>query len=91
MTVITLSEAEKIIGAAKLKAGEMGIKVAVAVVDPRGDLVAMVRMDGAPWRSIHLCQGKAYATAAYGVSSAGYDGGGSYGPFARGIAYYEGW
>ena len=70
MTVITLSEAEKIIGAAKLKAGEMGIKVAVAVVDPRGDLVAMVRMDGAPWRSIHLCQGKAYATAAYGVSSA---------------------
>jgi uncharacterized protein GlcG (DUF336 family) len=69
MSVITLAEAEKIISAAKVKADGMGIKVAVAVVDPRGDLVAMVRMDGAPWRSIQLCQGKAYAVAAYGISS----------------------
>ena len=70
MSVLTLAEAEKIIAAAKGKADEMGIKVAVSVVDPRGDLIAMVRMDGAPWRSIHLSQGKAYATAAYGISSA---------------------
>jgi uncharacterized protein GlcG (DUF336 family) len=69
MNVITLTEAETIIKAAKMKAEGMGIKVAVAVVDPRGDLIAMARMDGAPWRSIQLCQGKAYATAAYGISS----------------------
>ena len=41
--VITLAEAEQILQAAKAKASEMGVIVAIAVVDPRGDLVAMVR------------------------------------------------
>jgi uncharacterized protein GlcG (DUF336 family) len=36
-------------------------------VDPRGDLVTMVRLDGAPWRSIPISRGKAVAAAAYEV------------------------
>ncbi len=64
---ITLAEAERILGAAKKKAEEMGLKVVISIVDPRGDLVTMARLDGAPWRSIPISRGKAVAAAAYEV------------------------
>ncbi len=67
---ITLAEAEQILQASKAKAGQMGVIVAIAVVDPRGDLVAMIRMDGALWRTAPVARGKAFASAAYGVPSA---------------------
>lgn len=67
---VTLAEAEQILQAAKAKATEMGVIVAIAVVDPRGDLVAMVRMDGALWRTAPVARGKAFASVAYGVPSA---------------------
>ncbi len=68
--VITLAEAEQILQASKAKAIDMGVIVAIAVVDPRGDLVAMVRMDGALWRTAPVARGKAFASVAYGVPSA---------------------
>lgn len=68
--VITLGEAEQILQAAKAKATQMGVIVAIAVVDPRGDLVAMIRMDGALWRTAPVARGKAFASVAYGVPSA---------------------
>ena len=68
--VITLVEAEQILQAAKAKAADMGVIVAIAVVDPRGDLVAMVRMDGALWGTAPVARGKAFASVAYGVPSA---------------------
>ncbi len=66
---IKLSEAESIVQAAKAKALEMGLNVVIAVVDPRGDLVTMSRMDGAAYRSIAISRGKAFASVEYGVPS----------------------
>ena len=48
----------------------MGVKVGISVVDARGDLVAMVRLDGALWRTAPISRGKAYASVAFGVPSA---------------------
>ncbi|ETW92561.1 MAG: hypothetical protein ETSY1_43105 [Candidatus Entotheonella factor] len=67
---ITLAEAEQILQASKAHATQMGLIVAIAVVDPRGDLVAMIRMDGALWRTAPVARGKAFASVAYGVPSA---------------------
>jgi len=67
---INLADAERIVQAAQKKAREMGLKVVISVVDPRGDLVTMSRMDGAPYRSIAVSKGKAFASAEYGVPSA---------------------
>ena len=70
MTSMTLEEAEHVLQGAKAKALEMGLKVSVSVVDPRGDLVCMVRLDGAPWRTPAVSRGKARASACFGLSSA---------------------
>ena len=69
MTSMTLEEAERVLQGAKAKALEMGLKVSVSVVDPRGDLVCMVRLDGAPWRTPAVSRGKARASACFGLSS----------------------
>ena len=70
MTSMTLEEAERVLQGGKAKALEMGLKVSVSVVDPRGDLVCMVRLDGAPWRTPAVSRGKARASACFGLSSA---------------------
>ena len=62
---ITLPEAEKMLAASKKKAEEMGARVVITIVDPRGDLVTMARMDGSLWRAIPVSHGKAVAAAAY--------------------------
>jgi len=67
---MTLAEAERMLQAAKKKALEMGVKVGISVVDPRGDLVAMVRLDGALWRTVAVSRGKAFASSAFGAPSA---------------------
>ena len=69
MERLTTAEAETIRDAAKAKILEMGAKMSVAVVDERGDLITMVRVDGAPWRTPRICQAKAVASAAFGRSS----------------------
>ena len=67
---ITLDDAERIMAAAKKKAKEMGFKVTISIVDARGDLILMARMDGSSWQSALLSQGKAVASASYGLPSA---------------------
>jgi uncharacterized protein GlcG (DUF336 family) len=69
VSTITLDEAVRMITAGIARAQEMGIRVSVAVLDPRGDLIAQHRMDGALWRSVPIAQGKAAASAAWNVSS----------------------
>ncbi len=69
MPSLTLSEAEKILEGAKAKLATMDARMCVAVVDARGDLKAMFRQDGSPWRSVYICQGKAAASAAWGRPS----------------------
>ena len=49
MPTITLQEAETIIDGAKTKIEELGVKMSVSVTDARGDLIAMIRTDGASW------------------------------------------
>ena len=66
---MTLAEAERMVQTAKAKAVEMGVKVSIAVVDPRGDLVALVRLDGTRWTTPPIAWGKAVASATYGVAS----------------------
>ncbi len=69
MAAMTLEEAERALQAAKAKALEMGVKLSISVVDERGDLKCMVRMDGAPWRTPYVSRGKARASACFGVPS----------------------
>ncbi len=66
---ITLVEAERIMAAAKAKALQMNVKVGISIVDPRGDLVAMLRLDGALWRTAPISRGKAFASVAFGQAS----------------------
>jgi len=52
------------------KASELGFKVAVAVVDDAGHLVACHRMDGALWVTPEVARAKANAAAAFRASTA---------------------
>jgi uncharacterized protein GlcG (DUF336 family) len=70
MANITLEEAERVLQAAKKKAIDMGVKLSISVVDARGDLICMVKMDGAPWRTPYISRGKARASACFGIPSA---------------------
>ena len=69
MTPLTLDESLRMLEAARAKAAEIGVRVAIAVLDPRGDLVALHRMDGGLWRSVPISQGKAAASAAWDAPS----------------------
>ena len=69
MAGMTLEDAERALQAAKAKALEMGVKLSISVVDERGDLKCMVRMDGAPWRTPYISRGKARASACFGIPS----------------------
>ncbi len=69
MTGLTLAEAEKILHGCKAKIAELGVKMSVSVTDPRGDLIAMFRNDGASWRTPDISRGKAVASACMGVAS----------------------
>jgi uncharacterized protein GlcG (DUF336 family) len=69
LSTLTLAQAEQILAAAKVKAEEIGVQLTISVVDPRGDVIAVARMDGAPWRSPVISHGKALASACWGRSS----------------------
>jgi glc operon protein GlcG len=66
---LTTSEAQKMLQAAQARAEQMGVKVSISVVDGRGDLLTMVRLEGASWRTAGISKGKAYASANFGVPS----------------------
>ena len=70
MASLTLAEGEQILAAAKAKVLEMGARMSVSVVDPRGDLIAMFRTDGASWRTPPISRAKAVAAACFGRPSA---------------------
>ncbi len=68
--MLTIDDATSLCTAARKAADELGVPMSVAVMDPSGHLVAFVRMDGAPWISADVAQGKAWTAAAYGAPSA---------------------
>ena len=68
--MITLDRAVSLISAGQRAAAAEGLALAFAVVDAGGHLVALHRMDGAPWIAPEVALGKAWTAAAYGVPSA---------------------
>ena len=69
MPSLTLAEAEVILAAAKAKVLEMGANMSISVVDPRGDLITMMRTDGASWRTPAISRAKAVAASCFGRAS----------------------
>jgi glc operon protein GlcG len=68
--MITLEQATTFIANGEAAAAEAGLNLAFAVVDAAGHLVALHRMDGAPWIAPEVALGKAWTAAAYGAPSA---------------------
>jgi uncharacterized protein GlcG (DUF336 family) len=68
--VITLDYAVSLISAGQRAAAAEGLALAFAVVDAGGHLVALHRMDDAPWIAPEVALGKAWTAAAYGLPSA---------------------
>lgn len=69
MASLTLAEAETVLAGAKAKVVELGLKMSISVVDPRGDLITMFKMDGAPWRTPSVSRAKAVASASFETAS----------------------
>ncbi len=63
--MLTLNDAVDLLTRASCAAAQMGIPMSLAVVDAGGHLLAFHRMDGAPWISAEVAQGKAFTAAAY--------------------------
>lgn len=57
--------AQRAISAAVDEARRQGWAVSIAVVDPAGELVAFLRMDGAPQSSVDISRGKARTAARF--------------------------
>ena len=62
---ITLERARQLIAAAEAEAKKHDWKLAIAVVDPAGDLVAFGKMDGTQLASTLISQGKARTAARF--------------------------
>lgn len=67
---LTLADALKIIEAAQKDAAAKNVNLSIAVVDGRGDLVALARMPGAGPNTADTAIGKAMMSAIYGQPSA---------------------
>ena len=65
----TLDEARKALTAAVATAAKAGVTVSCAVVDSRGDLIALHRMDNARFITTDIARGKALASAIFGQPS----------------------
>ena len=72
MEPLTLDEATQMLTGAVAKSKAMQINpCTIAILDPRGDLIALSKMDGALWRSVPISQGKAAASAAISPNAGG--------------------
>lgn len=68
-SVLTLALAERAIAAARRKAEELGVRLAIAVVDVGGHPVALARMDGTPWITPEVAISAAATATAFGVAT----------------------
>ncbi len=64
--LVSCQMARKLISAGIAEADRLGIALSFAVVDTAGHLVSSARMDGAPFVTIEIARGKAFACAATG-------------------------
>ena len=66
----TLEAAQKALNAAITSARSQGVALSCAVVDVRGDLVALIRMDDAAFQTASIAEGKAMSSALFDRPSA---------------------
>jgi uncharacterized protein GlcG (DUF336 family) len=69
---MTSEVAEHIVRAAQSAATTMGVRVSVAVVDHRGDVVLLARMDDARHFTVDMARGKAMVSGLFGEPSAAF-------------------
>ena len=70
MPVLTLDHARQLLDQAMARATqEFKRPICVSVCDHTGLLVAFVRMEGSPVRSVAIAQGKAYSAARMGITT----------------------
>ena len=67
--MVTLEDARRVIAAAEKKAHAIKQPMNIAVADEGGNLVSMVRMDGAWLGSIDIAINKAYTSRAFDIST----------------------
>ena len=68
---ITLESARNMVTAAAGKAQEIGVPMAIAVVDPDGTLKAFARMDGAALLAVRVAQQKAWTAISFNAPTHG--------------------
>lgn len=72
-SVVAAEGAQRAIAAAVTEARAQGWAVSIAVVDPGGELLAFLRMDGAPYSSVDIARGKARTAARFRRPTRGLD------------------
>lgn len=71
--VVAADGAQRALAAAVTEARRQGWAVSIAVVDAAGELVAFLRMDGAPYSSIDVARAKARTAARFRRPTRGLD------------------
>jgi len=69
VSALSLEQARTCIARGVKRAQELGFRVAIAVVDDAGHLVACERMDGALWVTPEIARAKANAAAGFHAST----------------------
>jgi uncharacterized protein GlcG (DUF336 family) len=64
---ITSEAAQQVINGATRRARELGVPMAIAVVDPDGTLKSFIRMDGAALLAVGIAQRKAWTAISFGT------------------------
>ena len=67
---IGIDQAQAIVQRGLEEGARRGLPLAIAVVEPSGELVAFARMDGVPYGSIPLAQAKARTSARFRTTTA---------------------
>ena len=68
---INLETARNMVTAAAQKAQELGVPMAIAIVDPDGALKAFARMDGAALLAVRVAQQKAWSAISFNIPTHG--------------------
>jgi uncharacterized protein GlcG (DUF336 family) len=71
--VVSVDGAQRALAAAAAEARKQGWAVSIAVVDPAGELVGFLRLDGAPPSSVDVSRGKARTAARFRRPTRGLD------------------
>ncbi|MDR6670073.1 heme-binding protein [Rhizobium sp. 1399] len=69
---LDLAAARRMIAAAETRAGETGVRATIAILDGGGDLLAMIRMDGAWPGGFDLALGKATTARSFHAPSSAF-------------------